>query len=141
MIDALLEQVNREGQEQPGYVDKRLSAGARNLLVRHDWPSNVRELQNTLRRAAIWSSEETLTVEDIREAILPATYAGARESVLDRPLGEGLDLPDLLAQVARHYIARALDEAHGNKTRAACLVGLPSYQTFTNWMRRYGVGT
>ena len=34
---------------------------------------------------------------------------------------------------------RALDEAHGNKSQAAALVGLPSYQTFTNWMNRYGV--
>jgi transcriptional regulator with PAS, ATPase and Fis domain len=41
--------------------------------------------------------------------------------------------------VARHYLGRALDEAHGNKTKAAKLVGLPSYQTFTNWMNRYGV--
>lgn len=30
-------------------------------------------------------------------------------------------------------------ETHGSKTRAAELVGLPSYQTFTNWMKRYGV--
>ena len=54
-------------------------------------------------------------------------------------LREGLDLPGLLATVARHYLERALDEAAGNKTRAAKLVGLPSYQTLTNWMRRYGV--
>ncbi|MFQ5680356.1 MAG: sigma-54 interaction domain-containing protein, partial [Gemmatimonadota bacterium] len=140
LIDALLEQVNREGEEQPGYVDKRLSAGARNLLSHHDWPGNIRELQNTLRRAAIWSSEGTLTVEDIREAILPSTDPRGQDSLLDRPLGEGLDLPGILAQVARHYLERALDEAHGNKTKAANLVGLPSYQTFTNWMKRYGVG-
>ena len=37
-------------------------------------------------------------------------------------------------------VAHALDEAHGNKTKAAALVGLPSYQTFTNWTKRYGVG-
>jgi len=140
LIDALMAQVNREGTEQPGYVDKRLSPGARNLLLRHAWPGNVRELQNTLRRAAIWSSDETLTVEDIREALLPAAATGSSGSLLDRPLGEGLDLPGILAQVARHYLERALDEAHGNKTKAASLVGLPSYQTFSNWMKRYGVG-
>jgi transcriptional regulator with PAS, ATPase and Fis domain len=36
-------------------------------------------------------------------------------------------------------LRRALDEAHGNKTEAAKLVGLPSYQTLTNWLNRYGV--
>jgi len=98
----------------------------------------VRELQNTLRRAAIWTPEATLRVEEIREALLPLEAAG-EDRILGRPLGEGLDLPGLLATVARHYLERALDDALGNKTRAAKLVGLPSYQTLTNWMKRYGV--
>ena len=140
LVDELLAQVNREGAEQPGYADKNLSAGARNLLLGHPWPGNIRELQNTLRRAAIWSSDEKLTAEDIREALLPARGSRTRDSLLYRPLGEGLDLQEILAQVARHYLDRALDEAHGNKTKAAGLVGLPSYQTFSNWMKRYGVG-
>jgi DNA-binding NtrC family response regulator len=139
LIDHLLEQVNREGAEQPGYVQKRLSVGARNLLLAHEWLGNVRELTNTLRRACLWSTGGTLTAEDIRDALLPAARGRSADAVLDRPLGEGLDLPDILASVARHYLRRALDEAHGNKTRAAQLVGLPSYQTFTNWMTRYGV--
>ena len=52
-----------------------------------------------------------------------------------------LDLQEILTSVARHYISRALDEAHGNKTKAAKLVGLPSYQTLTNRMKRFGVKT
>jgi DNA-binding NtrC family response regulator len=138
LIDHVLAQVNREGREQPGFVEKKLSAGARNLLLGHPWPGNVRELQNTLRRAAIWTSEATLKAEDIREALLPLPSA-EQDGIVGRPLGEGLDLPGLLAAVARHYLERALDEAAGNKTRAAKLVGLPSYQTLTNWMKRYGV--
>ena len=42
-------------------------------------------------------------------------------------------------ELAQHYLERALEEAEGNKTKAAELVGLPSYQTFTNWMGKYGV--
>ena len=139
LIDHVLAQVNSEGAEQPGYLDKELSAGARNLLFTHSWPGNVRELQNTLRRAAVWTAGVRLSTEDIREALLPVSDS-REHAVLGRPLGEDLDLPELLATVARHYLQRALDEAHGNKTQAAGLVGLPSYQTFTNWMKRYGVG-
>jgi DNA-binding NtrC family response regulator len=139
LIDHVLAQVNREGAEQPGYVTKTLSAGARNLLHSHPWPGNVRELQNTLRRAAIWTPESRISAEEMREALLPASSGGEADKVIGRPLDEGLDLSDLLAGVARHYLERALDEAHGNKTKAAALVGLPSYQTFTNWMKRYGV--
>lgn len=138
LIDRLLERVNREGERQPGHMHKKLSAGARNLLLSHPWPGNVRELQNTLRRAVLWSSDETLTADDVREALLPVA-ADRGETVLDRPLGNRLDLRALLANVARHYLERALEQSGGNKTEAARLVGLPSYQTFTNWMKRYGL--
>ena len=98
----------------------------------------MRELLNTLQRAAIWATGSTIGEEDIREAILPAPGA-SEDMILGRPLGEGLHLPELLATVARHYLERAMAEAHGNKTQAARLLGLPSHQTLTNWLRRYGV--
>jgi DNA-binding NtrC family response regulator len=138
LVDELLKQVNHEAIGEPGYREKRLSPGARSLLLAHPWPGNVRELLLTLKRAAIWSDGETITTEDVREALLgvPSTE---RTEILGRPLGEALNLPDLLAEVARHYLERALDEAGGNKTKAAALVGLPSYQTFSNWLQRYEV--
>ena len=140
LVDYLLRQVNQEAEAEPGYKDKKLSAGARNLLLAHPWPGNVRELLNTLRRAAIWSDGDAISAEDAREALLPAA-APAQPDVLGRPLGAGFKLPDLLQKVARHYLVRAMDEAQGNKTRAAELVGLPSYQTLTNWLARYDVQT
>jgi len=138
LIDHLLAQVNHESAEEPGFHPKGLSAGAKNLLRGHPWPGNVRELLNTLRRAVIWSAGETISTDDLRESLLPAT-SSALSDILDRQLGEGLSLPELLETVAKHYLARALEQTHGNKTRAAELVGLPSYQTFSNWMQRYGV--
>lgn len=99
----------------------------------------MRELQNTLRRAAVWSTDDTLTVEDVREALLPVASGAGQDTVLNRPLSGGIDLRTLLANVARHYLERALEETGGNKTEAARLVGLPSYQTLTNWMKRYGL--
>jgi DNA-binding NtrC family response regulator len=138
LIGHLLAQVNREAAAEPGYKDKKLSAGAKNLLLAHPWPGNVRELLNTLRRAAIWSDGAVISSEDVREALLPAALP-TRQDVLGRPLGSGFNLADLLKEVARHYLARAMDEAHGNKTKAAELVGLPSYQTLTNWLGKYEV--
>ncbi|MDH5672830.1 MAG: sigma-54 dependent transcriptional regulator [Myxococcales bacterium] len=138
LVDHLLEQVNKEAVDEPGFKDKKLSAGARNLLLAHPWPGNVRELLNTLRRAAIWSEGATITAEDSREALLPASST-AKSEVLGRPLGGGFNLSELLKEVAQSYLSRALDEAQGNKTKAADLVGLSSYQTFTNWLAKYEV--
>jgi len=139
LIERLLAQVNREAASEPGYQEKKLSAGAKNLLLAHGWPGNVRELLNTLRRAAIWSDGAAISSEDVREALLPAIVSG-RQDVLARPLGGGFDLQALLKDVARSYLQRAMDEARGSKTKAAELVGLPSYQTLTNWLSKYEVG-
>ena len=83
--------MNREAVSEPGYQEKKLSAGAKNLLLAHGWPGNVRELLNTLRRAAIWSDGHAISSEDVREAILPAMASG-RQDVLGRPLGGGFEL-------------------------------------------------
>lgn len=138
LLDRLLGQINNESSTEPGYKHKTLSVGARKLMLRHGWPGNVRELLNTLRRAAIWSEQEEITADDVREALLPEA-ASARADILDRPLGDDLDLPKLLETVAQHYLRRAMDESAGNKTVAAELVGLPSYQTLSNWLMRYGL--
>ena len=93
----------------------------------------MRELSNTLRRAAIWSNGAVIRAEDLHDAVLPAAHDRTRE-VWQRALGNGFSLPDLLAEIARHYLARALAEAAADKTRAPESVGLASYQTFTNWL-------
>ena len=110
LVTHLMEQVNREAAAEPGYREKTLSAGARNLLLAHPWPGNVRELLNTLRRAAIWSEGSSISTADAREAILPTMHARTAE-ILGRPLGEGLDLQQVLTDVARHYLERAMVEA------------------------------
>ncbi len=137
LIDHQLAAINREAASQPGFVHKELAPSARNLLIAHKWPGNVRELQNTLLRLSIWTASPRIDAADVREELLQPR-AGASD-LLGRPLGEGLQLRDLMAELARHYIERALAEAQGNKTQAARLVGLASYQTLTDWMKRFGI--
>lgn len=140
LIRDLLDEVNQEGRKtDPQYADRKLSPTARNLLLEHSWPGNARELRNTLLRAAIWSEGPTIRANDVREAILPSIEGQEPSGILDRPLGEGFQIQDVFGEVARHYLSRALEECHGNKTQAAKLVGLSNYQTFSNWMERYDV--
>ena len=106
-------------------------------MIQHTWPGNVRELQNTLRRAAIWSVDPTIDAQDITEAMLPMA-SSANDNLLDRPISDGVNLLQLIEKLSQHYLKRALDEAGGNKTKAAKLVGLPNYQTFSNWLKKYG---
>ena len=80
------------------------------------------------------SFESTLCPPEHEE---PANALRSETAGTDLPLGEGFSLPTLLENVARYYLERAIEQADGNKTAAARLVGLPSYQTFRNWVARY----
>ncbi len=140
LIDRVLEKINTDWARQPGWIHKQLSVEARNLLLQHPWPGNIRELSNTLSRAAIWTVTPIIDAQDVQAALFSVKKeTDAAESVLNRSLGNGFDLPRLLAEVARHYLSRALGETRGNKSAACKLVSLPNYQTFTNWMKKYGV--
>ena len=123
-----------------GFGYKKLSVQAKNLLIQHRWPGNIREMNNTIQRAAVWSDEDTIGLETMRDAILvsPKPLPGDDE-VLGRPIEAGVPLEDLLARVARHYLKRALEHTHNNKTQAAALLALGSYQTLTNWMSKYQI--
>lgn len=138
LIDRLLDQINQESVDEPGYKYKKISAAAKNLMLQHSWPGNVRELQNTLRRAAIWSVDPLIDVQDIREAMLPIIHT-ENDNLLGRPIKEGVNLLELIEKLSKHYLKKAMDEASGNKTKAAKLVGLPNYQTFSNWLKKYGL--
>jgi transcriptional regulator with PAS, ATPase and Fis domain len=138
LIDKLLVQINRSSSDL-GQKDKKLSVSAKNLMLQHRWPGNVRELVNTLQRAVIWSDEDSIGLEVMREAILVPPRSESPSSVLDRSIDNGVQLESLMSSVARHYLKKALDHTNGNKTRAAELLGLGSYQTLTNWIEKYGV--
>ena len=45
----------------------------------------------------------------------------------------------MISEVARHYLARAMEETGENKSKAAKKLGLPNYQTLTNWLVKYGL--
>jgi transcriptional regulator with PAS, ATPase and Fis domain len=138
LIDHLLGEVNRKARAETGGQDKKLSPGARRVLRQHAWPGNVRELVNTLTRAVIFTTGTEIKESDARDALL-AVPRRTRDDLLGRPIADGVDLPAMIDVLKRHYVQRALDEAHGNKTKAAKLVGLDNYQTLTNWMKAAGV--
>jgi len=137
LIDSLLEGVQAEVAGQPDFEVRALSPGARVRLHRHAWPGNVRELRSTLLRALIFATGPTVSAKDVEGALL-AVKSKQGEQVLGRPLGEDLKLKELIGEVARHYLDRAMEEAGGNKNQAAKLLGF-SAQTFTNWLKRHGL--
>lgn len=136
LIDHFLGEINREFKGQKGWVDRKLSAGARRILTNYTWPGNVRELINTLMRMSIWSDGQTISKSSARAALF-GDNSEKPEQILNRELGGGFDINALLGEVAVHYLDRALEQSGGNKARAAELLGFKNYQTLSNWMKKY----
>lgn len=140
LTDGLLAQINREFRsQQPGYTDKNISDPAKRFVRSYDWPGNVRQLRNTLVEAAVMCEGDTIGVNDVKAAV--ADIPGKSVDVLSRELGDGFVLEDLLEDIRRKYLQRAMDEADGVKKRAAELLGIAHYQTLDGQLKRLGVST
>lgn len=137
LADALLEQINRDAAGQPGFVIKTMSVGARNVLQRHPWPGNVRELYSTLLRASLWSHGERIEAPQVEAALFGA--ASQHPGILDREFSEGFAIQGVIDEVVQHYLSRALAQTAGNRSKAAALLGIGSYQTLNNWIKKHGV--
>lgn len=140
LVDRLSEAINDSLSSEVDWMRKKISAGAKKLVIQHHWPGNIRELQNALMRAIVWAEGSSVTAEEMKAAIIEGP-AAARMKVdfLNMPIEKGIDLQELIARVAKTYIPRALEAERGNKTKAAALLGLSSYQTLSNWMEKYDI--
>ena len=122
-------------------AEKNLSAAARRTLKGHAWPGNIRELMATLTRVAVQSSGQEVSSEEARAAISMVTRLASESTILERPIVEGkFDINELLKEVKRHYIQRALDLTAGNKSKAARVLGLGTHATLHDWMRALNMG-
>jgi transcriptional regulator with PAS, ATPase and Fis domain len=116
---------------------KKISIEARNVILSHAWPGNMRELKSTLMRAALWAAGDEISAADIRQALfqMPEKQRG----LLARDISQGVDIKGLIDELVQHYIPRALAEAGGKKSRAAELLGLKTHQTLSDWIKKHNV--
>jgi two-component system response regulator AtoC len=99
------------------------------LLFDYDWPGNVRQLANTLERAAILSSGDVLTATDIARALRGPERSGVEPGQAAAPAREILpddagNLRETLQDMERNMIVAALKKAAGIQKDAARLLGV-----------------
>lgn len=148
LCESILERV----AQNRGEVPKRISREALELLGRHRWPGNVRELENALSAASVLSDGDVIEAHDFVEHVeafrkLALEPLSRREPALSsRPTAAALEAPapsepvtgvayreirtgrvslsDLKRNIERECIERALEDAGGNITKAATLLGM-----------------
>jgi DNA-binding NtrC family response regulator len=101
-----------------------LTPGAERMLGSAAWEGNVRELRNAIERACILADGDFITEKELAIS-MPMTAFGAVRVVSPAAAPEGEAVThDLLVNVEREHIQRALTRAHGNKKAAARMLGL-----------------
>ncbi|MBU6302423.1 MAG: sigma-54 dependent transcriptional regulator [Verrucomicrobia bacterium] len=125
-----------------------IAPAAMEFLAHQDWPGNIRQLQNVIRRALLLSRGYTIGWQDCR-AILEQSDLGAVESpglrdlvraTLSRVIAGELEaaLPELERIFEREVYSQAISRSGGNQAKAARWLGV-SRLTFREKLRAYGI--
>jgi DNA-binding NtrC family response regulator len=123
----------REAVEElkKGMVD--ISDEALEMLTVYSWPGNIRELRNVIRRAVLFSSEQTLRPHHINTLIDHTTQEEELELV---------SLKELTSKVVRSTEKEAIKKALGiskwNKSRAARMLQI-SYMSLLTKIKEYDI--
>jgi two-component system nitrogen regulation response regulator NtrX len=128
-VPLLLDHFNQRFAKAYGKKPKRFDAKAIEAMQKYSWPGNVRELRNTVERVVIMHQSQRVGVKD-----LPAF--GEEE-----PPASSYRFPSFKeASDAYHreFIQRKLDEAGGNVSRAAELMGIDRSHLYRR-MRALGI--
>ena len=129
----------RQAAERHSLPERTLGREALSRLMEYDWPGNVRELKNAIERAAIMSEGAELNAIDLGK------QASKASAVIETSTNGNLLVPytndfrDDRREFERRYIARCLEEANGNVTRAASVLGMHR-QSLQHKLRELGLG-
>jgi transcriptional regulator with PAS, ATPase and Fis domain len=114
----------------------RLQGDAARALVRHDWPMNVRELEQCLHAACVLSDDGVITAEDLRPAL---SAAGGGATTLPRPGALAVTATPPIRADPRARLVALLAEHGGNLSAVARVMQTSRTQVY-RLMERYKVG-
>jgi two-component system response regulator PilR (NtrC family) len=136
-IGLLAEHFLAKYNEQMGKEIAGISRESMALLMEHDWPGNIRELENVLERAVALEATPTILPDSLPPGIrtdMPRPGLAPVDALPET----GFDLEAHVKEIERGYIAEALKRAGGVQVKAAELLGM-SFRSFRYYVKKYNL--
>ncbi|MGE0322738.1 MAG: sigma 54-interacting transcriptional regulator [Polyangiaceae bacterium] len=139
-LPSLVQTFVTEHAARSGIAPPAVSASALQRLLSHSWPGNLRELKNVVERAVVLSGGRAIEAHHVH--IDPVAAALGNSEARPQAVTRLSDTrsrpsdPDAADAWERERIQTALEQARGNQTRAAELLGV-SRRTLINRLERF----
>jgi len=114
MIEGFIDKYSKENKKDKLEISKE----AADVLMKYNYPGNVRELENIIERAVVLTRGKVITLND-----LPINIKGFKEEKTLAVIGKGT-LTEQVEAIEKQLIFDALQESGGNQTKAGKLLGL-----------------
>ncbi|MBU4478507.1 MAG: sigma-54 dependent transcriptional regulator [Candidatus Omnitrophica bacterium] len=138
-IPLLFEHFMRRFNKEFNKSIKHISLEAMELLMKYSWPGNVRELENVLQRAIVLAEKDIITKKDLPfylQCIDHETKVDTESIDFSKSLPN--TVKDVVDNVEKQLILKALNKTNWNRTEAAQLLRI-SRKSLFNKMKRFNL--
>jgi DNA-binding NtrC family response regulator len=137
-VEHFIKDANRELNKNVETVPKDVME----KIINYEWPGNIRELRNSIRRSVLLASGNTLSSIHLPDEIIEPATTYSRETSSGESFsdanGSGLTFEDSAKKAERDIILKALEESGGNKTKAAKKLNM-NQRTFYRKIKSLGL--
>jgi len=120
LVYHFIKKYSRDERELKGITSEALE-----IMIDYDWPGNIRQLENCIKRAFTLGSDELIDVKDLPEEIL--SMRSEKEERLKT-----------IDEIEREYIIRTILHYNGSKVKAAKILGIGK-STLYNKLKEYSI--
>ncbi|MDB9822131.1 sigma-54 dependent transcriptional regulator [Deltaproteobacteria bacterium] len=115
---------------------RKISAYAMDILSQYSFPGNVRELENIIERSVALEASNIVLPESLTLSHFQKDQYTKKEDRRQTDLThEGVNLNEVMTEIERNYVLKAMELARGSKQKAAELLGI-SYEKLRRSLKK-----
>jgi DNA-binding NtrC family response regulator len=119
LVDYFMDKFNKKLE-----LSVKVDSEVKEMLLRYEWPGNIRELENLIERMMLLAKNNLITAQEV-----PGEFKAALDKIVTAPVEDSKKpfkdyMRDHVENVERQMIIKCLEESGGNVTNAAKQLGL-----------------